>query len=485
MAVLIPKSTDQQLSPLLYGPSSTPSGSILGRTLHSPTPLITAADAHTLTLSTTHTLLDSTSGAAVSCLGHSHPVVTSALISTLSTPAPVYVNSILFNTPIAEEAGSVILSEANAAATACGGAEDSFGRVYFCGSGSEACEAALKLGRQYFVEKEGAGTKRRRWISRWGSYHGTTLGALSVSGHYARRKVFEDILLPQGEGGNVSFVSACNAYRGKKEGETDWDYGQRLVRELDEEFQRVGPDSVIAFLAEPVVGAALGCVTAVEGYWKGCKEVCERYGALMVADEVMCGIGRTGGMFAFQAEGVVPDLVTVGKGLGGGYVPVAGVVVGQKVVGVLDKGTGAFAHGHTYQAHPLACTAIVAVQKVIRQENLLANVVTRGKQLEALLEEQLAGHKHVGNIRGRGLFWGIEFVKDKETKEPFPVSDGVSSKVCERALELGICLYPCAGSAGEGKGDHVLICPPYTITEGEIEKIVEVARRAVVDVLGE
>ena len=260
----------------------------------------------------------------------------------------------------------------------------------------------MKLARQYFLELSPPQPKRTRFIARKESYHGTTLGSLSMSGHLARRKLFEPMLLP-----NVSHVSACNAYRGMKGGESEAGYVARLAEELDSEFQRVGPETVCAFVAEPVVGAALGCVPAVEGYLQAMRTVCEKHGALLILDEIMSGMGRCGTLHAWQHDGVAPDIQTIGKGLGGGYAPVAGLLISGHVVGVLDKGSSAFAHGQTYQGHPIACTAALEVQKIIREESLVENVVKVGALLEKLLRSRIGNHSHVGNIRGRGLFWGV------------------------------------------------------------------------------
>jgi len=265
-------------------------------------------------------------------------------------------------------------------------------------------EAAIKLCRQYFLELSPPQPQRVRFIARKESYHGTTLGALSMSGHLARRKLFQPILIPTN---HISHVSACNSYRGMKEGESVSAYVTRLAEELDDEFHRVGPDSVCAFVAEPVVGAALGCVPAVPGYFQAMKKVCEKYGALLVFDEVMCGMGRSGTLHAWEQEGVVPDVQTIGKGLGGGYAAVAGVLVGPKVVRALEKGSGAFAHGQTYQGHPVACAAGLEVQRIISEDRLVENVAKRGAYLERLLKARLADHPNVGDIRGKGLFWGV------------------------------------------------------------------------------
>lgn len=351
-------------------------------------------------------------------------------------------------------------------------------KAYIVCSGSEAMEAAMKLCRQYFMELPTAQPQRTRFIARKQSYHGTTIGALSMGGHVGRREMYEPILSP-----NISHVSPCNAYRGKLSDESTSAYVGRLAKELDDEFQRVGPDTVCAFVAEPVVGAALGCTPAVEGYFKAIKYVCDKYGALLVMDEVMCGMGRTGTMHAWEQEGVVPDIQTIGKGLGGGYAPVAGLLAGHRVINTLREGSGRFSHGQTYQAHPVSCAAALQVQQIIQQEGLLDNVTNMGRYLERCLKQRLGNHRYVGDIRGRGLFWGIEFVKDKVTKAPFDRKLDICMAIHNRGLSLssnkGILVYPGNGTADGVLGDHILIAPAYTVTREQINLIVDLTVTAI------
>ncbi|KNG82147.1 aminotransferase, class III [Aspergillus nomiae NRRL 13137] len=406
--------------------------------------------------------LDSTGGAAVSCLGHGHEKVRQAIID--QTNKISYCHTAFFSTEVTEELAQFLVDST-------GG---KLSKVYMVSSGSEAVEAALKLARQYFLELPTPQPQRTRFIARKPSYHGITLGALGVGGHVLRRQPFEPLLPP-----NTSHVSPCYSYRGKKNGETDADYVARLAAELDAEFQRVGPENVCAFVAEPVVGAALGAVPAVPGYFKAMKAVCEKYGALLILDEVMSGMGRCGTLHAWEQEGVVPDLQTIGKGLGGGYAPVSGLLIGEKIVQTLDKGTGVFRHGQTYQGHPMSCAAALAVQKVIQEENLLENVQDMGVYLERQLKARLGDHPYVGDIRGKGLFWGIEFVKDKFTKEPFSPELGVAAHIQETGLDptYGISLYAATGCVDGTQGDHVLLAPPYNVTKDEIDLIVETTAR--------
>ncbi|KAK6216899.1 putative aminotransferase class-III [Colletotrichum tabaci] len=287
-------------------------------------------------------------------------------------------------------------------------------KAYFMCSGSEAMESAMKLARQYYMELSPQQPKRVNFIAREGSYHGTTLGSLSMSGHVARRSLFLDLLLP-----NIARVSACNAYRGMTEGQTTEEYVAQLADELDRKFQELGPDTVCAFVAEPVVGAALGCVPAVPGYFKAMKTVCDKYGALLILDEVMSGMGRSGTLHAWQHEDVIPDIQTIAKGLGGGYAPMAGMLINHRIAKVLGDGTGTFSHGHTYQGHPVGCAAALEVQRIIQEEELVSNVRKQGVLLEKLLREHLGDHPYVGNIRGKGLFWGPNH-RRRNGNEPDP-----------------------------------------------------------------
>lgn len=381
-----------------------------------------------------------------------------------------YVHSLSYGTEAAEALGQLLVDSS--------GGE--MARAFIVSSGSEAMEAALKLARQYHLEKPNSEPARSRFIARHQSYHGNTLGALGVSGHVARRAIHEPILAQ-----HTSHVSPCYAYRHLGAIQSEADYVDRLARELDDEFERLGPNNVAAFIAEPVVGAALGCVLPSPGYFKAVQRVCHEHGALLILDEVMCGSGRIGPepterfpdpLHAWQDPliGIVPDIMTMGKSLGGGYMPVAGLLASHRVVDVLARGSGAFAHGQTYQGHPLACKAALAVQTIVKSDSLVANVRRQGELLGRLLREQLARHPNVGDVRGKGLFWAIEIVKDKSTKEPFDAALGVAMGVHELGMEepYNISLYPGAGCANGRHGDHVMLAPAYIITAAEVHKFV-------------
>ncbi|KAK2751105.1 hypothetical protein FQN57_000180 [Myotisia sp. PD_48] len=439
-------------------------------------------------------LLDSTGGAAVSCLGHGNEKVKDAIKKQMDEIS--YIHSLYFATNAFEDLASLLtestggqMSKVFIANSVTQDAHLSIlllhmnrvigAEAKFQTTGSEAMEAAMKLARQYFLELAQAQPQRTRFIARQNSFHGVTLGSLSMGGHVFRREPFEPILLS-----NISHVSPCNAYRGKKTGESDADYVGRLAAELDDEFQRVGPDTVCAFVAEPVVGAALGCVPAVPGYFQEMKKVCDKYGALLILDEVMSGMGRSGTLHVWEQEGVVPDIQTIGKGLSGGYAPVSGILIHERVVNVLDKGSGAFRHGQTYQGYPVGCAAALAVQKVIQEEKLLANVREMGALLETRLKEYLSDHPNVGDIRGKGLFWGIEFVKDKSSKEPFDPKLAVGTLVQNTALtpKYSFSIYGGSGTKDGKTGDHVLLAPMYNSTRDEIETIAQLTRDVINDV---
>ncbi|KAH7253555.1 pyridoxal phosphate-dependent transferase [Fusarium redolens] len=458
----------QQLNKLQ--PSFSRAGvSTLHAKINSPPPRIVKSQGCWLETEQGHRILDASSGAAVVSIGHNESRVKDAIAAQLDQVAYCY--NPFFTTEAAEKISSFLTESTNGAMS----------KVFIVSSGTEAVEAALKIARQYFTELPTPQPSRTKFIARKQSYHGNTLGSLAVGGHKARRGVYEPILAT-----NVSHVSPCYPYREMKAGETEQQYVQRLAQELDDEFQRVGPDTVCAFIAETVSGTSLGCAPPVPGYFKAIKEVCDRYGALLIMDEVMSGMGRTGTLHAWEQEGVVPDLQTVAKGLGAGYMPVGALLVGNKVADALANGSGAFSHSQTYQGHPVACAAAYAVQTVMKEDNMLQNVQDMGKVLGEKLKERLAGHKNVGDVRGRGLYWGLEFVRNKETKEPFDLSEQIAGKLHKTGLEAdhGISLIPATGNLDGVRGDMVIVSPPFTITKEEIEMLVDKVDKVVASVLG-
>jgi adenosylmethionine-8-amino-7-oxononanoate aminotransferase len=334
--------------------------------------------------------------------------------------------------------------------------------VYFVSGGSEAIEAALKLARQYFVEK--GEPQRSHLIGRRQSYHGNTLGALAVGGNQWRRKQFEPLLV------GASHVSPCYPYRGKEAGESDAAYVNRLGEELENAIQG---KSVIAFVAETVAGATLGAVPPVPGYFKRVREICDRHGVLLILDEVMCGMGRTGSLWAFEQEGIVPDLVTIAKGLGAGYQPVGAVLVSRKIAQTLQRGSGFFQHGHTYIGHAAACAGALAVQERLHGGGVLSRVKPLGEKLFLRLKKAFSEHPNVGDIRGRGLFWGVELVEDRATKAPFDPKLRVHARVKRAALAAGLMCYPMGGTIDGARGDHVLLAPPFIAEDAQLDELVD------------
>ncbi|MDF3073961.1 MAG: putative aminotransferase [Alphaproteobacteria bacterium] len=409
--------------------------------------------------------LDASGGAAVSCLGHSDRTVTDAIKAQLEK-LPFAHTSFFTNEPMEALADQLIAD-----------APSGMDKVYFLSGGSEAIEAALKLARQYFVE---TGHKQRRHIiARKQSYHGNTLGALAIGGNEWRRAQFAPLLI------EVSHIAPCYAYRGQRDGETLEAYGRRMADELEEEILRLGPDQVIAFIAEPVVGATLGTVPAAPGYFKRIREICDRHGVLLILDEVMCGMGRTGTLYACEQDGVVPDIVCIAKGLGAGYQPIGAMLTNAKIYDAIVGGSGFFQHGHTYLGHAAACAGALAVQKAIKERNLLAKVKTLGKGLEERLRGRFGNHAHVGNIRGRGLFWSIELVADRLTKEPFDPKLKLNARIKALAMGEGLMCYPMGGTLDGVRGDHVLLAPPFILDDTQLDEIVDKLSRSVDRALAE
>ena len=409
-------------------------------------------------------IIDASGGAAVSCLGHQHPRVIAAMAKQASTLA--YAHTAFFSSEPAEALAETLV----------GHEPGGLAYAYFVSGGSEAIEASIKLARQYFIER--GEPQRQHFIARRQSYHGNTLGALAAGGNAWRRAPYAPLLSAA-----FSHVTPAFAYHEKHDGESDAQFVARLAAELEAEFQRLGPNTVAAFLAEPVVGATAGAVTAPDGYFKAVREICDRHGALLILDEVMCGMGRTGTTHAWQQEGVAPDIQAIAKGLGGGYQPIGAMLASGKIIDTIRAGSGAFQHGHTYLAHPLACAAALAVQDVIREDGLLDRVKERGRQLEQRLTERFGNHRHVGDVRGRGLFWAIELVADRASRTSFDPALKLHQKIKAEAFANGLGCYPGGGTVDGVRGDHVLLAPPYIASADEIDQIVDKLGTAVDNVL--
>ena len=398
------------------------------------------------------TYLDACGGAAVSSLGHGHPDILDAIYRQLDRCA--YAHTSFFTTDVAEELAERLVA----------GAPEGLSEVYLVSGGSEAMETALKLARQYFVESGQA--ERAIFISRRQSYHGNTLGALAVGGNEWRRRHFAPLLM------DVPRVAPCYEYRDRPAGQARDDYTATLLQEIEATILATGPEKVIGFCAEPVVGATGGAIPPTPGYFAGVRRLCDKYGILFIADEVMCGMGRTGTMYAIEQDGVAPDIITIAKGLGAGYQPIGAVLAQGALVERIRSGSGAFEHGHTYIGHPVAAAAALAVQKVIERDDLLATVRQRGQALRRMLRDALGEHEHVGDIRGRGLFMALEFVRDRSTREPFDPALKLHAAIKAQAMARGLMVYSMGGTVDGLNGDHVLLAPPFIASESDLAEIV-------------
>jgi hypothetical protein len=395
--------------------------------------------------------LDASGGAAVSCLGHSDKTIQKAIIE--QTEKLAFAHTSFFTSEPAELLANLLAKHS----------PEGLDKVYFVSSGSEAVEASLKLARQYFVEI--GKPEKHKVISRKQSYHGNTLGALAAGGNVWRRSFFEKLLV------ETSLISPCYPYRHQTQDETELEYGLRVANELEEEIINLGSENVMAFIAETVVGATAGALTPVSGYFKRVREICDKYDVLLILDEVMCGMGRTGSLFACDDEDVVPDILTVAKGLGAGYQPIGAMICQNFIYDAIANGSGFFQHGHTYLGHPVACAASLSVLNKLVNENFSSQVKEKGQYLQKNLELHLGQNQFVGDIRGRGLFRGIEIVKDRSTKEPFQKKLNIAGKIKKQALDIGLICYPMQGTVDGSKGDHILIAPPFIINESEINEI--------------
>ncbi|TPE51926.1 aspartate aminotransferase family protein [Amaricoccus solimangrovi] len=406
---------------------------------------------------------DGSGGAAVSCLGHSNARVTEAIKAQLDRIA--FAHTGFFTSEPAEALADLLIANA----------PGDLDRVYFVSGGSEAVEAAIKLARQFHLEN--GEPERRHLIARRQSYHGNTLGALSAGGNEFRRAQFAPLLV------GMSHIAPCYEYAERAEDETPEAYGQRVANELEAEILRLGPETVMAFIAEPVVGATLGAVPAVPGYFARVREICDTHGVLLILDEVMCGMGRVGHLFACEAEGIAPDILCVAKGLGAGYQPIGAMLCAGRIHDTIAAGSGFFQHGHTYVGHPVATAAGLAVVSEILERDLVPQVRARGAYLEAALRDRFGQNPHVGDIRGRGLFRGIEFVADRETRRPFAPTTGLAGRLKKAAFAEGLICYPMPGTRDGRNGDHVLLAPPFIATEAELDGMVDRLERAVTAVL--
>ncbi|MDH0310046.1 aspartate aminotransferase family protein [Klebsiella pasteurii] len=432
---------------------------IIHRSLRTtPTVAVSAQGAY-ITDASGHRYLDACGGAAVSCLGHAHPDVLAAMHRQIDRLA--YAHTSFFTTDTVEQLAEQLVRTA----------PGSLNYAYFVSGGSEAVETALKLARQYFVEI--GQPDRALFIARKQSYHGNTLGALAVGGNEWRRRQFAPLLM------DVVRVSACNEYRDREAGESQQQYTERLLGELEAAILEAGPQKIIGFIAETVVGATTGAMPPTPGYLQGVRRLCDKYGILYIADEVMCGMGRTGTLHAFEQDGVVPDIVTIAKGLGGGYQPIGAVLASEQIVAALQAGSGMFQHGHTYICHPTAAAAALAVQQVIERDRLLEQVQQQGAYLQQALHDVLGGLPYVGDTRGRGLFAGVELVCDKERKTAFDPILKLHAAIKAQCMAHGLLVYPMGGTIDGQRGDHILIAPPFIVSRSELDFVVDTLHKVI------
>ena len=408
--------------------------------------------------------LDGSGGAAVSCLGHGDPDVIAAVRD--QAEALAFAHTGFFTSEPAEALAQLLIAHA----------PGDLDRVYLVSGGSEATEAAVKLARQYFVET--GRPERRHLIARRQSYHGNTLGALAAGGNAWRRAQFDPLLI------DVSHIAPCYEYCDRQSNESTFDYGQRAAQELEDEILRLGPETVMAFMAEPVVGATMGAVPGVEGYFRRIREICDRYGVLLILDEVMCGMGRTGHLFACDADGVSPDILCIAKGLGAGYQPIGAMLCTSQIYAAVQNGSGFFQHGHTYIGHPVAAAAAQAVVTKLTTLGLVDRAARIGADLKSALTDHFGQHPNIGDIRGRGMFLGLEFVADRDNKQPFPADRRIAPQIKSAAFEAGLICYPMAGTRDGKSGDHVLLAPPFILTETQVAELVDKLAVAIDRVIG-
>lgn len=446
-------SPDRRLMSKPFAGDVRPDSRVLHRHAHSHLPVAVAGDGAYVIDSTGKRYLDACGGAAVSCLGHSDQDVIAA-IREQSARMPFAHTAFFTNEPMEALADSMVA-----------GAPEGLDRVYFVSGGSEAMEAALKMARQYFVEI--GEPDRAVFIARRQSYHGNTLGALSVGGNEWRRAPFRNIMAES------RHVTPCYAYREQAEGESDDTFTTRQADELEHEIQIAGPGRVIAFVAETVVGATSGGVEPVEGYFRKIREVCDRHGVLLILDEIMCGLGRTGTLFAFEQDGVVPDIVTVAKGLAAGYQPIGAVLMNESIFRAFYDGSGFFQHGHTFIGHATACAAACVVQEKLQNPDTMARVRELGEILEEHLQDRFGNHPHIGDIRGRTFFRGLEVVKDRATKRPFDAALKINARIKAEGMARGLMCYPGGGTIDGVNGDHILLAPPFILSNDEVGQIVD------------
>lgn len=436
-------------------------GSVLYRAPHTHYPVAVAGQGAYLTDASGKRYLDMSGGAAVSCLGHGHQAVVEAVAGQLRTLA--FAHTAFFTNEPQEELAARLVARFHDAAA----------RAYFLTGGSEANETALKIAWQYWLAR--GKPDKKIIISREHSYHGNTFGALTISGNPARRRASGAPLI------NWPRIQPCYAYRERRDDESLDDYSRRAADYLEAAIVAQGADTVAAFIFEPIVGSSLGVVAATPGYLARVREICDRHDILLIADEIMCGCGRSGTFFAFEHDGMKPDIVTLAKGIGGGYQPLAATIVTAEIASTLNR--SGFAHGHTYIGHAAACAAGVAVQKTIDRDGLLERTRTMGDRLLTLLQGRFSGHPNVGDIRGRGLFMAIELVSNSVTKAGFPDRKGMAEELRRAAMEHGLIVYPGSITVDGLTVPHIMIAPPMIVDDRHLAECVDKLAAVLGDVI--
>ncbi len=432
---------------------------VFTRNLHHRYPVIERAEGIYLYDTEGNRYLDGCSGSLVANLGHGNRRVAARLARQAEAVGFTH-GSRFLNRPA--------ISLARRLADAAPG---DLSRAYLVSGGSEAVETAIKMARQYFQERDGAGSARWKVIGRDGDYHGATLGALGVTGHEPRRRRYHP-MLP-----DFPRAAACYCYRCPF-GLTHPGCGLACAADLERVIREEGPETVAAVIIEPVVGAASGAVVPPDGYLQAVREICDRHDVLVIADEVMTGCGRTGAMFAVDHWGVVPDLLCVAKGLSAGYAPLGAVLVRRPIAEAFRRGSGRFTHGHTYAGNPLSAAAGDEVLRILNEEDLVGRSREMGNYLLRRLRAALRRYPWVGDVRGIGLMAGVELVQDRASRQPFPTGWQVAERFTLHALERGVVVYPGGGMLPDGRGDHFLVGPPLTITREQVDELVTLLARS-------
>lgn len=424
---------------------------IIHRDLHRLPLVVAGASGVTLRDSSGKTYIDAGGAGGVSSLGYDHPHVIAALHRQIDQCACAH--GAFFGIEAAEELAARLLAQAP------GG----FGAVSLVSGGSAAMETAIRLARRHAAA--GGEGQRRVFIARRQSCHGATLGALAL-GDEPGRTPFAPLLM------DVPRVAPCYEYRGRTGRQSLDAYTAGLLDELETAILKAGPRQVLAFVAEPVAGALGGAIPPTPGYFAGVRAICDRHGILFIADEVMCGMGRTGTMFAIEQDGVTPDIIAVGNGLGAGYQAVGAVLVRDAIARRLREDSGGFPDGQDCAGHPVAAAAALAVLEVIERDGLLLQVRRRGATFRRMLDDVFGQHEHVGDIRGRGLFVGIELVRERATREPFAPQRRLHAAIRDEAMARGLMVYARGGTADGERGDHLLLAPPFTASASDLSEIV-------------